>query len=155
MIVLFFFLALEEEKLNIDGGRKCSWVPVMCSWLDVLSCMDVSRSTHQTDTTWCPSSRPPTLSRTQRTMCPHQHAPSWAKSSNTVCLHCALVKTPNSIYIQSVNLKGWDLLLCKCWFLICDVSVRWSGLSVTDEILQGKAEWPKLFEPPNFFSKYK
>lgn len=30
-----------------------------------------------------------------------------------------------------------------------------SGLSVTDEILQGKAEWPKLFEPPNFFSKYK
>uniref|UniRef100_A0A671VIB7 Poly(A) polymerase n=1 Tax=Sparus aurata TaxID=8175 RepID=A0A671VIB7_SPAAU len=29
------------------------------------------------------------------------------------------------------------------------------GLSVTDEILQGKAEWPKLFEPPNFFQKYK
>lgn len=30
-----------------------------------------------------------------------------------------------------------------------------NGLSVTDEILQGKAEWPKLFEPPNFFQKYK
>ncbi|XP_053731159.1 poly(A) polymerase gamma isoform X2 [Synchiropus splendidus] len=29
------------------------------------------------------------------------------------------------------------------------------GLSVTDEILQGKAEWPKLFEPPHFFQKYK
>ncbi|KAJ8248033.1 hypothetical protein GJAV_G00237450 [Gymnothorax javanicus] len=30
-----------------------------------------------------------------------------------------------------------------------------NGLSVTDEILQGKAEWSKLFEPPNFFQKYK
>ncbi|XP_023680895.2 poly(A) polymerase gamma-like isoform X1 [Paramormyrops kingsleyae] len=30
-----------------------------------------------------------------------------------------------------------------------------TGLSVTDEILRGKAEWPKLFEPPNFFQKYK
>ncbi|KAM3863141.1 poly(A) polymerase gamma [Diretmus argenteus] len=29
------------------------------------------------------------------------------------------------------------------------------GLSVTDEILLGKAEWSKLFEPPNFFQKYK
>uniref|UniRef100_A0A672FJB7 polynucleotide adenylyltransferase n=1 Tax=Salarias fasciatus TaxID=181472 RepID=A0A672FJB7_SALFA len=29
------------------------------------------------------------------------------------------------------------------------------GLSVTDEILQGKAEWSKLFEPPSFFQKYK
>uniref|UniRef100_A0A4W4GNJ6 polynucleotide adenylyltransferase n=1 Tax=Electrophorus electricus TaxID=8005 RepID=A0A4W4GNJ6_ELEEL len=29
------------------------------------------------------------------------------------------------------------------------------GLAVTDEILQGKAEWSKLFEPPNFFQKYK
>uniref|UniRef100_A0A8C5B8A2 polynucleotide adenylyltransferase n=1 Tax=Gadus morhua TaxID=8049 RepID=A0A8C5B8A2_GADMO len=29
------------------------------------------------------------------------------------------------------------------------------GLSVTDEILQGKTEWSKLFEPPNFFQKYK
>lgn len=30
-----------------------------------------------------------------------------------------------------------------------------TGLSITDEILQGKAEWSKLFEPPNFFQKYK
>ncbi|KAG7463056.1 hypothetical protein MATL_G00191350 [Megalops atlanticus] len=30
-----------------------------------------------------------------------------------------------------------------------------NGLSVTDEILLGKAEWSKLFEPPNFFQKYK
>uniref|UniRef100_A0A8C9SUU8 polynucleotide adenylyltransferase n=1 Tax=Scleropages formosus TaxID=113540 RepID=A0A8C9SUU8_SCLFO len=30
-----------------------------------------------------------------------------------------------------------------------------TGLSVTDEILRGKAEWPKLFEPPRFFQKYK
>ncbi|XP_077585139.1 poly(A) polymerase gamma isoform X2 [Stigmatopora nigra] len=29
------------------------------------------------------------------------------------------------------------------------------GLSVTDEILQGKAEWPKLFEPPIFFQNHK
>lgn len=38
---------------------------------------------------------------------------------------------------------------------MCVLSMRCLGLSVTDEILQGKAEWPKLFEPPNFFSKYK
>ncbi|KAJ8250274.1 hypothetical protein COCON_G00221960 [Conger conger] len=30
-----------------------------------------------------------------------------------------------------------------------------NGLNVTDEILQGKADWSKLFEPPNFFQKYK
>ncbi|KAL4639945.1 poly(A) polymerase gamma [Arapaima gigas] len=30
-----------------------------------------------------------------------------------------------------------------------------TGLSVTDEILRGKAEWSKLFEPPRFFQKYK
>ncbi|KAM8945467.1 poly(A) polymerase gamma [Pelodytes ibericus] len=29
------------------------------------------------------------------------------------------------------------------------------GLVVTDEILMGKADWSKLFEPPNFFQKYK
>ncbi|XP_076016256.1 poly(A) polymerase alpha [Genypterus blacodes] len=29
------------------------------------------------------------------------------------------------------------------------------GLAVTDEILQNKAEWAKLFEAPNFFQKYK
>uniref|UniRef100_A0A674AN28 Poly(A) polymerase n=1 Tax=Salmo trutta TaxID=8032 RepID=A0A674AN28_SALTR len=29
------------------------------------------------------------------------------------------------------------------------------GLSITDEILQNKAEWSKLFEAPNFFQKYK
>uniref|UniRef100_A0A674CDD2 polynucleotide adenylyltransferase n=1 Tax=Salmo trutta TaxID=8032 RepID=A0A674CDD2_SALTR len=29
------------------------------------------------------------------------------------------------------------------------------GLSITDEILQSKAEWAKLFEAPNFFQKYK
>ncbi|XP_066553319.1 poly(A) polymerase gamma isoform X2 [Amia ocellicauda] len=30
-----------------------------------------------------------------------------------------------------------------------------NGLNVTDEILQGKADWSKLFEPPSFFQKYK
>lgn len=30
-----------------------------------------------------------------------------------------------------------------------------TGLAVTDEILQNKAEWSKLFEAPNFFQKYK
>ncbi|KAL7987208.1 hypothetical protein Chor_006127 [Crotalus horridus] len=29
------------------------------------------------------------------------------------------------------------------------------GLMVTDEILQGKSDWSKLLEPPNFFQKYK
>ncbi|KAJ8678749.1 hypothetical protein QAD02_014536 [Eretmocerus hayati] len=30
-----------------------------------------------------------------------------------------------------------------------------NGLSITEEIIMGKASWDKLFEPPNFFSKYK
>lgn len=30
-----------------------------------------------------------------------------------------------------------------------------SGLSATEEIIMGKASWDKLFEPPNFFCKYK
>uniref|UniRef100_A0A4W3GP12 polynucleotide adenylyltransferase n=1 Tax=Callorhinchus milii TaxID=7868 RepID=A0A4W3GP12_CALMI len=29
------------------------------------------------------------------------------------------------------------------------------GLAITDEILQSKTDWSKLFEPPNFFQKYK
>ncbi|XP_067097609.1 poly(A) polymerase alpha [Osmerus mordax] len=29
------------------------------------------------------------------------------------------------------------------------------GLAITDEILQNKAEWSKLFEAPNFFQRYK
>ncbi|XP_051951462.1 poly(A) polymerase type 3-like isoform X1 [Xyrauchen texanus] len=29
------------------------------------------------------------------------------------------------------------------------------GLAITDEILQSKADWSKLFEAPNFFQKYK
>ncbi|XP_062979865.1 poly(A) polymerase gamma [Elgaria multicarinata webbii] len=29
------------------------------------------------------------------------------------------------------------------------------GLMVADEIIQGKSDWPKLLEPPNFFQKYK
>ncbi|KAK0170126.1 hypothetical protein PV328_010726 [Microctonus aethiopoides] len=30
-----------------------------------------------------------------------------------------------------------------------------TGLAITEEIIMGKATWDKLFEPPNFFSKYK
>jgi poly(A) polymerase len=30
-----------------------------------------------------------------------------------------------------------------------------TGLSSTEEIIMGKATWDKLFEPPNFFAKYK
>ncbi|XP_033222307.1 poly(A) polymerase type 3 isoform X2 [Belonocnema kinseyi] len=30
-----------------------------------------------------------------------------------------------------------------------------SGLAITEEIIMGKAPWDKLFEPPNFFNKYK
>lgn len=29
------------------------------------------------------------------------------------------------------------------------------GLAVTNDILQGKTDWSKLFEPLNFFEKYK
>lgn len=29
------------------------------------------------------------------------------------------------------------------------------GLSITDDILIGRSSWDKLFEAPNFFSKYK
>lgn len=30
-----------------------------------------------------------------------------------------------------------------------------NGLAITEEIIIGKATWDKLFEPPNFFGKYK
>jgi len=30
-----------------------------------------------------------------------------------------------------------------------------NGLAITEEIIMGKATWDKLFEPPNFFGKYK
>lgn len=30
-----------------------------------------------------------------------------------------------------------------------------NGLGITEEIIMGKATWDKLFEPPNFFGKYK
>ncbi|XP_051170295.1 poly(A) polymerase type 3 isoform X2 [Leptopilina boulardi] len=30
-----------------------------------------------------------------------------------------------------------------------------NGLSLTEDIIMGRATWEKLFEPPNFFSKYK
>jgi poly(A) polymerase len=29
------------------------------------------------------------------------------------------------------------------------------GLAITEEIMVGKAMWEKLFEPPNFFGRYK
>jgi len=29
------------------------------------------------------------------------------------------------------------------------------GLAITEDIMVGKATWDKLFEPPNFFGKYK
>lgn len=29
------------------------------------------------------------------------------------------------------------------------------GFDCTEEIMMGKASWDKLFEPPNFFTKYK
>lgn len=46
----------------------------------------------------------------------------------------------------------WKHLSYLQYVYIC---VLLSGLTVTDEILQGKADWSKLFEPPNFFQKYK
>jgi poly(A) polymerase len=30
-----------------------------------------------------------------------------------------------------------------------------NGLAITEDIMVGKATWDKLFEPPNFFGKYK
>jgi poly(A) polymerase len=29
------------------------------------------------------------------------------------------------------------------------------GLAITEKIMVGKAAWDKLFEPPNFFGKYR
>jgi poly(A) polymerase len=29
------------------------------------------------------------------------------------------------------------------------------GLAITEEIMLGKALWEKLFEPPNFFVRYR
>jgi len=29
------------------------------------------------------------------------------------------------------------------------------GLAITEDIMLGKTTWDKLFEPPNFFGKYK
>ena len=56
-----------------------------------------------------------------------------------------------------------NLYLVK--FISCSASlknkmlIRFStlivGLAVTNEILQGKSDWSKLFEPLNFFQKYK
>ena len=30
-----------------------------------------------------------------------------------------------------------------------------SGLQITEDIMLGKATWDKLFQPPNFFMKYR
>lgn len=39
--------------------------------------------------------------------------------------------------------------------LFSQICFLFTGLAITDEILQNKAEWSKLFEAPNFFQKYK
>uniref|UniRef100_H3BFG9 polynucleotide adenylyltransferase n=1 Tax=Latimeria chalumnae TaxID=7897 RepID=H3BFG9_LATCH len=43
----------------------------------------------------------------------------------------------------------------RAFNVLMQVIIILVGLAITDEILQGKAEWSKLFEAPNFFQKYK
>ncbi|CAG6017996.1 poly(A) polymerase gamma isoform 1-T1 [Menidia menidia] len=55
---------------------------------------------------------------------------------------------PAAAELRSTSVKRAFPFMCGCTFSS-------TGLNVTDEILQGKAEWSKLFEPPSFFQKYK
>ncbi|XP_040979715.1 poly(A) polymerase gamma-like [Aquila chrysaetos chrysaetos] len=40
------------------------------------------------------------------------------------------------------------------WLTLRAIKLWAKRLAVTNEILQGKSDWPKLFEPQNFFQKY-
>uniref|UniRef100_A0A671P3D9 polynucleotide adenylyltransferase n=1 Tax=Sinocyclocheilus anshuiensis TaxID=1608454 RepID=A0A671P3D9_9TELE len=66
-----------------------------------------------------------------------------------------LLKQPED---SNLNLPVWDprvgILMFTSSRMVCN-RLSLIGLTVTDEILQGKADWSKLFEPPNFFQKYK
>ena len=37
----------------------------------------------------------------------------------------------------------------------CRLSFFFAGLTITSDVLIGKSTWDALFQPPNFFSKYK
>ena len=60
-----------------------------------------------------------------------------------------------------VHLMWTGFVVCRLLFehalpsLPSPTPPRPTGLAITDEILQNKAEWSKLFEAPNFFQKYK
>lgn len=61
-----------------------------------------------------------------------------------------------SITVQNLSLVKF---LSRSASLKNKMVVRFStlivGLAVTNEILQGKSGWSKLFEPLDFFQKYK
>lgn len=61
-----------------------------------------------------------------------------------------------SITVQNLSLVKF---LSRSASLKNKMVVRFStlivGLAVTNEILQGKSDWSKLFEPLDFFQKYK
>lgn len=61
-----------------------------------------------------------------------------------------------SVTVQNLNLVKFRS--CSSLFknkMVIRFSILIAGLEVTNEILQGKSDWSKLFEPLNFFQKYK
>lgn len=60
-----------------------------------------------------------------------------------------------ALWSHFISVFQFTLGVHEGWVIKSIFVLSWTGLSVTDEILQGKAEWSKLFEPPNFFQKYK
>lgn len=131
------------EKKYINQGRSCWCVSVMWTRINVSLCIVVSRSTHQTDTTWCPSSPPPTLSRTPHTTCPRPHAPSWVKSSNTVSLHSTLW-----FYFKSFVLILKMLLNVEFWLAMFPCGDQ-ASVSQT-RFFRGKRNGPNCLSRPTF-----
>lgn len=111
----------------------------------VPSCIAVRRSTHPTDTTWCPSSRPPTLSRTPHTTCPRQHAPSWVKSLNTVRWAACISGSPGSF--TSCILRSPFLSLNVDFCLWCSVCGDQASASQT-RFFRGKQSGPNSLSRP-------
>lgn len=133
--------------LNMSGRLKRLWnlfwkLLMGASHLNrawcVPSCIAVRRSTHPTDTTWCPSSRPPTLSRTPHTTCPRQHAPSWVKSLNTVRWAAWFI---HILYLKVA------LPVSKCWFLFFFVCGDQASASQT-RFFRGKQSGPNSLSRP-------
>lgn len=92
---VFQCVGVRSSYSFLNGG----WTVLACVGEGSRSCREtnlgalcrVFRWTRLTDTTWCPSSRLPTPSRTPHTTSPRPRAPSWARSSNTVRPSCVCV----------------------------------------------------------------